>query len=500
MKYCFYYDESEHSRIINLPTVTGETYYDNFIAVIVGWCSDKEKEISSRYAAFEEKYAFRKKGGELKSETFKPKQFTFGFASLNKDNISMLGDFFSIFDDTCYIYLCIASKIEYVILQLFKNYENSLLLDMDALRYSIVKAIVTYRPDHVIQNLYKSPKEFVDALSDFLSDRIERNKMNIDLKRRENDAFESVLAVLQKVEPPLTLNWNYHIPFVGFDNFLKSKGITDFSIILDKEGKPGVDGKTLTAAKKVGFENCCESDSKAQFGIRVADMLAGIIGKLMKSIDRSLKPNKVNSGNTKILFDKRWFALNESQLLLYKKLYHILFDINNDWHKIFSGNYSDSLVCFLGLLEFMNHFDTAKEIDKDLDMQPEYCNSCICQRLETHFLQMRSKLPVEPIEPGAKEFFRNRKGAKVYFDLNKQPILKLNEGENRFMVLSVGFLKNSCPTVTIEKKTENVCYKLPEQLGEWALTVVGMANMGENLFPAEVVFTKINNHIYADII
>ena len=43
MKYCFYYDESEHSRVINLSTVTGETYYDSFIAAIVGWRSDKEK-------------------------------------------------------------------------------------------------------------------------------------------------------------------------------------------------------------------------------------------------------------------------------------------------------------------------------------------------------------------------------------------------------------------------------------------------------------------------
>ena len=34
MKYCFYYDESEHSRVINLSTVTGETYYDGFLAAI----------------------------------------------------------------------------------------------------------------------------------------------------------------------------------------------------------------------------------------------------------------------------------------------------------------------------------------------------------------------------------------------------------------------------------------------------------------------------------
>ncbi len=47
--YNFYYDESEHSRIINLSTITGETYYDNFLVAIVGWDSDKEVEIKQKY-------------------------------------------------------------------------------------------------------------------------------------------------------------------------------------------------------------------------------------------------------------------------------------------------------------------------------------------------------------------------------------------------------------------------------------------------------------------
>ena len=64
--YNFYYDESEHSRIINLSTITGETYYDNFLVAIVGWDSDKEAEIEQKYLAFEEKNAERKKKGELK--------------------------------------------------------------------------------------------------------------------------------------------------------------------------------------------------------------------------------------------------------------------------------------------------------------------------------------------------------------------------------------------------------------------------------------------------
>ena len=84
MKYCFYYDESEHSRVINLSTVTGETYYDGFLAAIIGWRSDHETAFEQRYHAFEEKYADRKKKGELKSGTIKPKQLVHGFASLNE--------------------------------------------------------------------------------------------------------------------------------------------------------------------------------------------------------------------------------------------------------------------------------------------------------------------------------------------------------------------------------------------------------------------------------
>ena len=199
MKHCFYYDESEHSRIINLSTITGETYYDGFLAAIIGWRSDHETAFEQSYHAFEEKYADRKKNGELKSGTIKPKQLVHGFASLNEANVKLLGDFFSIFDENSYIYLFCASKIEYVITQIFKGYRNSVFFDMDAARYSIVKAIVTYRPTEVIESLYKSPAEFVAALMTFLTNRIRRNKENRELKAQENTAFEAVLYVLNNV-------------------------------------------------------------------------------------------------------------------------------------------------------------------------------------------------------------------------------------------------------------------------------------------------------------
>ena len=76
----------------------------------------------------------------------------------------------------------------------------------------------------------------------------------------------------------------------------------------------------------------------------------------------------------------------------------------------------------------------------------------------------------------------------------------INEGHNKYLVLSVGFDKDGNPLATIASEPENQCFRLPEQLSEWAMTVIGMANMGENLFPSEVIFSKIKGRYYVDIL
>lgn len=56
------------------------------------------------------------------------------------------------------------------------------------------------------------------------------------------------------------------------------------------------------------------------------------------------------------------------------------------------------------------------------------------------------------------------------------------------------------PLVTIEKDNKPLCFVLPAEYKEWALTVVGMSNLGENMFPAEVIFSLIDGRYYADIL
>lgn len=493
----FFYDETEHSRKINCQTVTASNYYDNFVSAIVGWSSENEKSIEDKYLAFESKYDFRKVNGELKSQTMKSKDFKSGFASLNKNTIEFYDDLISLFDEKTIIYFSVASKIEYVIHQIFANYHNTMFVDVDYMKYSIIKAINVYRPAKVIEAIYKESQIFVSELSDFLKSQINKNKGNIRLKEHENQAFEEILLLLDDTEFPKTLDWTYFVPFDGFSKLLAEMNISDYKLIIDREGE---ESHTLLAAEDIGLQNVTEKDSKEYVGIRMADMLAGLISKMMQSLKSELSGDYKDGEIKKTLLDSGWFALNQRQLELYKKLYQVICVTNDYWYKSYSGLYSDDLVAFVALLQFMNHFKSVEDIRKDLEMQPEYYNAFVCEKLQERYRMMHNKLQIEPIVNDGKDYFYNQRGAKVFKDIEMQPILPLAEGENIYYILSVGISNNGVPLVTILENGKAVCFRLPEDYSEWAMTVVGMANMGEKIFPEKVLFTVTNGEYYADIL
>lgn len=76
----------------------------------------------------------------------KTKDFRLGFASLNSHTIGFYEDLISLFDKKVIIYFSVSSKIEYIISQLFINYHNSVLVNIDFMKYSIIKAINVYQP------------------------------------------------------------------------------------------------------------------------------------------------------------------------------------------------------------------------------------------------------------------------------------------------------------------------------------------------------------------
>lgn len=385
--YNFYYDESEHSRKVNYSTISSENFYDSFVTAIVGWKSDKESEISEKYTAFEETYSFRKKNGELKSDTIKPNQFKSGFASFNKQNIELLSDYLDIISNIDFVYLSCTSKIEFIVFQLLRKHDFSIILNWNSIKYSIIKALITYRPQEVIKNIYNSPNKFIESLVNFFTERIELNKKNPKLKWKENEAFEIIVQVLRDAEPIDSVDWDYHMAFEGLSEVINKSGINQYILTLDKEGEKDEVSRTLASAKEMGLENILEDDSKNHFGIRMADMLAGIVAKFMKSLSHSLHNDVHNEAVSKTLLDKEWFQLSEKQLSLYKKLYHVLHDINADGYFNYTGVYCDDFIAFRSLLEYMNHFNNVEEISQDIDMIPEYCNGYMISILSDYFKQ-----------------------------------------------------------------------------------------------------------------
>ena len=500
--YDFYYDETEHSRKINYNTVNASNYYDNFITVIVGWSKEKERDISEKYNAFETKYKERKdSSGELKSTTLHQKHFRYGFASLNEQNVQFIDDFLSVFDEETHFYFAIASKIEYIVMQLFSSYKNNLLLDADAMKYSIIKALVAYRPEEIIKCIYESPELFVDALKVFFRDRIENNKNNLKLKHRESTAFMEILLFLENISEKPEQNWDYHMPFAGFKKYLQEEQIEDYFLMIDKEGEPNKESKTLRAAREMGLHNSKEGNSLDRYGLRMADMMAGIISKLLKSLCDSLKYHSFEEGIKKKILDLKWFQVNDCQLKLYKKLHKIVCEWDHAWYKSYASVYSDDLILFIAILNFMNHFESVEQIESEnMMMQGEYFNAFACQQLSDYFNRRKHKLPIEPIVSSNKDYFLNQRGAKVYYDSRKQPRFFIREGSKTIDVLSVGMSRTGSPLITVLENEHPICYCLPQELSEWAYTIIGMANMGNNLFPSKVTFSKINGKYYADIL
>lgn len=494
-KYKFYYDESEHSRKLTQKTIQSENYYDNFITAIVGWNSKKESEIFDKYKKFEEKYG---NGFELKSNAIKKKRLKNGFASLDKHTLNLIDDLLSLFDEDTKLYFCVASKIEYIILQLFLSYKNSMFFDADALKYIITKAIVTYHPNKVIECIgEKDIDGFIANLKDFFKKQIEINKQNLPLKENENQAFEQMLIILDDSGNNYKIDWTYLASFIGFKYYLAEEQIENYELLLDKEGAEGEDSNTKKAACSIGLENVNESDSKSSYGLRMADMIAGLISKLLRALYEAKKYESNDKIERKIL-NEEWFNLSQEQLNLYKKLQKIICVWDHVWYKSYVGNYADDLVCFISLLNYMAHFDSIEDM-KNIDKQGEYFNSFAYNDLNEHFARMKNKLPIEPIEENNGEYFTNQRGAKIFYDIQKQPKLIIKDKVTIY-ALSVGLDKTGIPLVTVFEDKTPVCYRLPVEYREWAETLVGFANMGEHVLPATILFTKKDNHYYADIL
>lgn len=475
-KFKFYYDESEHSRKLNLKTLTADEFYDGFVAVVVGWDETDESDIEKAYLDFEQKY--RSPGSkELKSTVLPKKQLEFGFRSLTKANARLVSDLLNLLsDERIHVYLFYSSKVERLLIQLIARYRRNPHINTDLLLYSLTKLLVQYRPQNVVGALYGDPDKLLDELRSFLDERIERNEANPELKWTETEQCARIRAFLDEVDPIEILDWCYEPPFDGFARYLGERWdrIDGWDLSIDCEEK------TAGAARRCGFDAVRQVDSLDSFGVRMADMLAGVVAKLMKAIRHELTYDSSDDELRKNLFNDRWFDIDDARLGLYKKLRQVLLVNDNSWYKVYAGVYSDDLVVMISLLNFFDGAFGSAQGNRGRRNWPEEFNSLCCSSLDQHF----QRTPTNTYDRGA-DAFRPR------LLVTEEPVVK--------RVISVGIGEYGEPTAVIQHDGAEVRCILPDDLAEWVCALIE-TECDAIVLPSNVRFQIVDGRCAADIL
>ncbi len=498
MEYSFFYDESEHSRRLTKDALAADNFAENFVASIVGYSEFISFDVKNDYLAFEEKY---KKAftiiGELKSTVIRPKKYVSGLCSFRKEDLCFISDLLDIIiNHDLFLYICVFNKVEYIIIQLLNSYKNSLLVDADSLKYSITKLVSLYRPQNVYESVYRNDDSFIYELKEFLNE-IKNENQKEQKREMETSAIDQALILLEDSSAEFSIDWNYKMAFWGFKNYLSETNINHYWLIIDREG----DGKTLKSAQSEGLKNCQEGDSVNNEGLRITDFVVGIVSSFLKAIQNSFEPGSTKETEKLLFLKKRWFRIKQEHLDIYKKLKVLIIDQHKTWYKTYCGCYSDNFLYLICILNYFNSFDDIEQYNKSTAEQHQInLNSLAVQALNDRFELMKNKLPIEATKIDEEGAYYNQKGAKCYINYRKHKILCINNQSKKYTVLSVGFfgkMEKAC--ITILDNNTPTCYLLPDELMEWAFSVVAIANCGENLFPSIVKFGIMQGRFYADI-
>lgn len=499
MKYSFFYDESEHSRRLTKDTLNANNFAENFVASIVGYSEYISSDVINDYSAFEEKH---KKVftiiDELKSTVLAPKKYVSGLISFKKEDLCLISDLLDIIiNHELFLYICVFNKIEFIIIQLLNSYENSLFVDADSLKYSIAKLVSLYRPQNVYDSVYRNDGSFISELKEFLNE-IKNENQKGQKRPMETLAIEQALILLEDSSVDFSIDWNYKIAFWGFKNYLNETNINDYRLIIDKEGE----GKTLDSAQSEGLQNCQEDDSVNDEGLRITDFVVGIVSSFLKSIQNSFEYGSTKETEKLLFLKKTWFRIKQEHLDIYKKLKALIIDQHKTWYKTYCGCYSDNFLYLICILNYFDSFDDIEQYNENNAEQHQInLNYLAVQALNDRFELMKNKLPIEAIKIDEEGAYYNQKGAKCYINYRKHKILCINNQRKKYTVLSVGFfghMEKAC--ITILDNNNPMCYLLPDELLEWAVSCASLANAGENLFPSIVEFGIIQGRFYAEIL
>lgn len=387
-KYIFYFDEIYHDRNITNKSIADDNFYNSYISVGLGISKLNKEKGLRRLRLLDSKYKVVFSVQELKSHVVKRKKYKNGLASFGDNDLNLYLEFFDILYNYNFIYyISSCNKVEYILNQC--TYNGYGYLNGIAIIYAIAKAINIYKPAGVIQSLFNENDQFLNNLKSFLIEQIQING-SIALKEKENIAFSQALVFLENIDvKKVKYEFSYDFTYIGLKHLLSELEIDihDVKPIIDEEGT----GKILQTAKKNGFTNSIQMDSKGSVGVRAADLINGFIGRLMEGIYLSTyyEPGTLYSEKHDIPLE--WFKVNEKQFKLYKTVAKYLKKYSFLHYSTYISIYSDLFISIIGLIYYFDEYMNFDEYNKvKIENHKEKCNGGIVSMTYEHLKDIES--------------------------------------------------------------------------------------------------------------
>lgn len=373
----FYYDESNHDRVLSQKALNQKNFGKEFTTAIIGFSDEDRSMLESK---FYELKRLRKNPNDLDQElkgnsTFRNKSLEYGFHSLSKNNIAFLNKFLDLFTENIYVYVGSFNKMETIIHRILPSDSFVHGSDRNYLRYSIAKYLEDYFPEPLINELEAPSLRFVINLKNSIKNQLDKLK---GLYKRDPEkykhkfgqiiAYDEILSNLKSCIPNINIEtkWDHTQPFYGFSKFLFDLNISDYTLTLDK----GSNSKH--AAENAGLKNVDEDDSENSIGIQLADLFVALISKFEFSLNKDLQSKIKSDIHTLNDINLKWFDLTQDQFNLYVKLNDILSKYNFSQFKLSTSMNSSGLRYLYTLINTIGSyksFENYESVDKNKEVR-----------------------------------------------------------------------------------------------------------------------------------
>lgn len=296
------------------------------------------------------------------------KKFVNGFASLPKNETQYFIDIIELFNKHN-ISACVVTedKVSSLVMGRLKYWiefvSKKMKRSSQLLAYSLIKYVTIESNSKVNRELSDSNVKIYSILKSIKKDLrsfIEKYK-NVSRMREEIGTYKDIVTIINTcqnvtvTDPKGDSKFNWEKVDFSLGLWLTEKNFKDelseCTLFLDE----GIDPKYFDEKKY--FSIVANQDSKTSAGIRSADLLVTLVGKLLSNLSSSTQYDRNFPGKTVHLGDE-WFDLKDNQLKLAKLLNNFIINTEFQYSFTNSGYFDDAVLC-QSYLEYLSEFDNS---------------------------------------------------------------------------------------------------------------------------------------------